>query len=181
MARHDPNEAPCSTLPYETLELEPYHYAIRAACAERGLRNVEVNSYFDQHIRAMIVELRATTYGHKAHTEIQEVPWSRTVSVELPEPRWHPAPAAVAAVGLTFAAIAAGSLLLALTAMAVALVGVWLLSRPHPTVQREVMVHGTVKVDVSAVDTFPESTIAYPAELGRSVRIPVLSTARGGR
>lgn len=170
-------DAPSPSLAFGTITLEKRLHAIQGAVSERILRDVSVETHMDEMCARLLIRLSKHVLEDHVLTETQMVPYSTEENVTLPEPRWHPAPAAVSAIGLTFAGIAAGSAILIATSFIVAFIGVWLCSRRHPTIEQEITVSGEVAVKLDSYRAFPEATIRYPDDLGTVVRLQVMEQA----
>lgn len=177
MASFDPLE----TVSFREIALTPRDHSISFRVSDETLKrfasDITLERVYDDQVRASVYRLRKRVLEHIVLDEVTAVPYTTVAEVQLPEPRWHPAPGACGAIGLTFAGVAAGNLLLVLTAMAVALVTVIVCCRRQPTVTRRVRVVGQVQVRTRHANAFPDADF-YPDHLGAPIRVAVMEQAR---
>lgn len=133
-------------LAFETLTLEWLHHYGQQRISPQCLNDAEFVTHLDHATDSLILEMKAHVLAKRCEPEVEEVPFAKSMKLERYASWWQSwKPEWVARV--------------------------W----PRKTVESTVMVEGNVKVTKTAYDTFPDSTIKYPKDLGRPVVIPLYS------
>lgn len=125
---------------FDTITLEPLKFYAQERIASQLAYDVNFQTFMARETDHLIMRLDASIMGKRREFAVEEVPYSKTVGIERYASWWQ---------GFKWD---------------------WIAKRwPRKTVIENVRVVGSVKVDRHLWDTFPESKIKWPKDLGRVV------------
>lgn len=159
---------------WSTRILERARYVTNAQISQSALRSaVHPVVVVDETVQKMVVRLEADVLREHLLDDETDVPFHARVPVDVP-----PRPVRRSALGgflaaaiVAIASVVAGSFLLCLSAILVALLAVWTLVEPMDAMPTIAKVHGQVTVKASYFHAFPENTAPLSDEYGVPRRV----------